>query len=97
MSKMRLAKELAEKIRENGDGRISAEGAKVVIEALVEIMMFQLASSGEFVIPGFGKLKAKEKAERNGVNPKTGEKIQISARKVLTIKPRQHVLALLNG
>ncbi|NCO98407.1 HU family DNA-binding protein, partial [bacterium] len=41
---------------------------------------------GEFVLPGFGKMvKAKRKA-RAGVNPATGEKIQIAAKTVVKFR-----------
>lgn len=97
MSKVELAKALAEKVRDNGDGRISADGAKAVIESLVEVALLELLSTGEFVFPGLFKLKVKIKPERKGVNPRTHEKIMIAEHKVITIKPRQHVLQALNN
>lgn len=38
-------------------------------------------------IAGFGNFEVKEKKDRNGRNPQTGEFITITARKVLTFKP----------
>ena len=36
----------------------------------------------DFVLPGFGKLKVSQRAKRDGINPQTGEKVKIPARKV---------------
>ena len=46
----------------------------------------EVKKNGEFVLPGFGKMvKAKRKA-RVGVNPATGEKIQIAAKTVVKFR-----------
>ena len=43
---------------------------------------------GEFVkISGFGKFELRDKGVRPGRNPKTGEEIPITARRVVTFKP----------
>ena len=48
-----------------------------------------LIKGEEVVLTGFGKFKVVQRKERAGVNPKTGEKIQISARKAPVFKPGQ--------
>lgn len=53
-----------------------------VIEASVEIISETLRDGGEVNISGFGKLFVAERAARPGVNPRTGERIQIAATKV---------------
>jgi len=46
--------------------------------------------SGEQVkLSGFGNFDLRQKSERPGRNPKTGEDIPISARKVVTFRPGQ--------
>ena len=55
-------------------------------ELLVETLTESL-KKGEYVhISGFATFEVKEKAERDGVNPKTGEKISIAACKSPTVK-----------
>ena len=41
------------------------------------------------VIPGYGTFKVVKRAPKRGRNPKTGEEIEIPARKVLTFKPSE--------
>ena len=48
-------------------------------------------------ISGFGKFEVKQKKERIGRNPQTGERITISARRVLNFSPSQVLKAMLNG
>ena len=56
------------------------------VEALLEIMKDTLASGEDVLISGFGKFCVKEKAERKGRNPATGEDMMLDARKVVTFK-----------
>ncbi len=49
-------------------------------DALVETALEQTKSSGEFTIPGLGKLVKAERKERMGRNPATGEAIKIAAK-----------------
>ena len=68
---------------------------------LVEMVFGQLKSvlrNGDKVkISGFGNFLVREKKERVGRNPQTGEQITISARRVLTFRPSQVLKAMLNG
>ena len=55
-------------------------------EELAALAYKEVKKSGEFVLPGFGKMvKAKRKA-RMGVNPATGEKIKIAAKTVVKFR-----------
>ena len=44
-------------------------------------------------ISGFGNFELKDKKSRPGRNPKTGEEVDISARRVVTFKPGQKLRA----
>jgi integration host factor subunit alpha len=57
-----------------------------IIETLVEIIKSRLASGEDVMISGFGKLCVKEKRERIGRNPATGEDMMLSPRRVVTFK-----------
>ena len=57
-----------------------------VVETLLEIIKFKLASGEDVLISGFGKFCVKEKRERKGRNPATGEDLKIEARRVVTFK-----------
>ena len=57
-----------------------------VIESLLEIIKRSLESSEDVLISGFGKFCVKDKAERRGRNPATGEDLMLRGRKVVTFK-----------
>lgn len=52
-------------------------------DILVELLYKETKSTGEFTIPGVGKMKKKHRNARTGRNPATGEEIQIPAKTVL--------------
>ncbi|MBC8433297.1 MAG: integration host factor subunit alpha [Desulfobacterales bacterium] len=56
------------------------------VETLLEIIKQTLASGDDVLISGFGKFCVKEKSERKGRNPSTGEDMMLSSRKVVTFK-----------
>ena len=55
---------------------------KAVIEGTVELITKELKKSGKVQLTGFGTFSSTKRKKRTGVNPKTGEKITIPARKV---------------
>ena len=52
------------------------------MDALAEMAYSEVKKNGEFVVPGFGKMVKMHRKARMGVNPATGEKIQIAAKTV---------------
>ena len=52
----------------------------------VDLLRLQLATEGEVVLPGLGRIKAVIKPERAARNPKTGEAITVPAKTVLKFK-----------
>jgi integration host factor subunit alpha len=64
----------------------SKKKASETVETLLEIMKETLASDEDVLIRGFGKFCVKEKTERKGRNPATGEDMMLDARKVVSFK-----------
>lgn len=56
------------------------------VETLVAMALKNVKSSGEFVIPGMGKLVKVHRAARMGRNPATGESIKIAAKTVVKFR-----------
>lgn len=56
------------------------------VEALFEMMKDSLSSGDRVKIAGFGSFDVRQKHDRRGRNPQTGEAITIKARRVLTFK-----------
>jgi integration host factor subunit alpha len=57
-----------------------------LIETLLEIIKSKLGSGEDVLISGFGKFCVKEKRQRRGRNPATGEDMMLDARRVVTFK-----------
>ena len=57
-----------------------------ITETLLEIMKTNLASGDDVLVSGFGKFCVKNKNERKGRNPATGQDMMLSPRKVVTFK-----------
>jgi integration host factor subunit alpha len=57
-----------------------------LIETLLEIIKSKLISGEDVLISGFGKFCVKEKRQRRGRNPATGEAMILDARRVVTFK-----------
>lgn len=68
------------------DARISKIQAKNSIEAILECVIESLQHNGKITFNGFGTFSISHRNERNGINPKTGEKIVIPARDVVVFK-----------
>ena len=60
--------------------------SREITESLLEIMKSAMESGDDVLVSGFGKFCVKEKAERRGRNPATGEDAILPARRVVTFK-----------
>ena len=58
-----------------------------LVDAVFGVMKEALEQGESIKVSGFGKFNVREKNERLGRNPKTGEELTISARRVVTFKP----------
>ena len=56
--------------------------ASKAVDAVLDTIQETLARGGEVNFTGFGKFSVADRSARQGVNPQTGEKIQIAASKV---------------
>ena len=61
--------------------------AKEVVELFFEEISRSLEDNVQVKLSGFGNFELKEKKERPGRNPKTGEEVPITPRRVLTFRP----------
>jgi integration host factor subunit alpha len=75
----------------------SKKEASELVELVFTSLKDVLTKGDKVKISGFGNFVVREKNERVGRNPQTGEQIKISARRVLTFRPSQVLKAMLNG
>jgi integration host factor subunit alpha len=67
--------------------------AKEMVELFFEEIKASLEKGEQVKISGFGKFELRDKASRPGRNPKTGEEIPITARRVVTFRAGQKLKA----
>jgi integration host factor subunit alpha len=67
--------------------------AKEFVDAYFETIKAALEDGDNVKLSGFGNFQLRDKKERPGRNPKTGEEIPISARRVVTFRPGQKLRA----
>ncbi len=80
MNKVEFVNAIANKME------ISKKCSDQFVEVFQEIVAAELAAGGTVKLVGFGTFEVKEKPEREGRNPKTGETIQIPAKKAPRFK-----------
>ncbi len=68
-----------------------------IVEILLEIIKKTLESGDDVMISNFGKFWVKEKGERRGRNPATGEDMMLKPRKVVTFRCSGRLKKRING
>ena len=69
--------------KENG---LQKKRSLEIVETLLELIKSSLASGEDVLISCFGKFCVKEKRQRKGRNPATGEDMMLEARRVVTFR-----------
>jgi len=68
-----------------------------IVETFIEIIKKALASGEDVLISNFGRFCIKEKAERKGRNPATGDDLMLEPRKVVTFRCSGKLRDKVNG
>lgn len=87
LTKAEIAEYLFEKVG------LSKADSKALVEDFFEKIRETLENGEQVKLSGFGNFELREKKSRPGRNPKTGEDIPISARRVVTFRPGQKLKA----
>ncbi len=87
LTKMKMAESLFNELG------LSKTEARELVELFFEELGAPLAVGEQVKLSGFGNFDLRDKKERPGRNPKTGEKVTIPARRVVTFKPGQKLKA----
>ncbi len=74
----------------------SPKESKELLEMLLEEMKAELEQGHSVKVSGFGKWMVKGKRSRPGRNPHTGEKLEISSRRVVTFHPSDKLRSVVN-
>ena len=91
LTKARLAEQLFEQLG------LNKREAREIIELFLEEICACLESNEQVKLSGFGSFGLRDKGQRPGRNPKTGEKIPVLARRVVTFRPGQKLRARIDA
>lgn len=69
--------------------RLQKSEAKNLVDNFFEEIRLSLESGSDVKLSGFGNFELRDKSSRPGRNPKTGESVPVSARRVVVFKPGQ--------
>jgi DNA-binding protein HU-beta len=75
---------------------ITLSQADDIVSYVCETVIRVIISGERVAIPGLGVFGVKEKRARKGRNPRTGEEITISAKKVVVFKPAKSLQIAVN-
>ena len=76
---------------------LSRKDAKDLVDDIFETIRGSLESGSSVKITNFGNFEIRDKSSRPGRNPKTGESIPVSARRVVTFKVGQNLKSMVSG
>ena len=81
MTKPELITKIAEK------SNLSKKNAAAALTALIDTITETLKAEGKLVVPDLGAFEVRQHTARTGHNPRTGETVEIAAKKVPAFKP----------
>ncbi len=76
---------------------LNKKEARELVDLFFEELEASLVAGEQVKLAGFGNFDLRDKKERPGRNPKTGEEIPIPARRVVTFRPGQKLKARVEG
>ena len=74
-------------------GSCTKKLAEEIVDNVLNAITYALQNDGKLQLTGFGRFKVTERAARQGVNPKTGEAIDIPESKVISFKAGEKLKA----
>ena len=86
--------DLVEKV--TGLGDLTRRDGEVIVETIFGSVIGALQSGDKIEIRGFGSFRIRQRNPRIGRNPKTGERVEVPAKKVPYFKPSKELRDLVN-
>jgi integration host factor subunit beta len=88
--------QLIDAIHEKSTGLTKLQVAQVV-DAMIEAMTTALAQGSKVEIRGFGSFTVRQREARKARNPRTGEMVEVPAKRVPHFKPGKELRAMVEG
>ncbi len=86
--------DLVEKVTSLGD--LTRRDGEVIVDTLFESVIGALKSGDKIEIRGFGSFRTRQRKARVGRNPKTGDKVEVPAKRVPFFKPSKELRDTVN-
>ena len=86
--------DLVEKVTRLGD--LTRRDGEVIVETVFDSVIAALQSGDKIEIRGFGSFRIRQRNPRIGRNPKTGERVEVPAKRVPYFKPSKELRDLVN-
>ena len=90
MTKAELVEEVSEKTG------LPKKQAEIVVNTVFESIVETLKTGEKIELRGFGSFRIRQRDSRMGRNPKTGEKVDVPAKRIPYFKPGKELRELLN-
>src|SRR5881409_648624 len=76
---------------------LTRKDSEVIVDTLFESVIKALRVGDKLEVRGFGSFRVRQRNSRIGRNPKTGEKVEVPAKRVPYFKPSKELKDLING
>jgi len=86
--------DLVEKVTALGD--LTRRDGEVIVETILGCVIWALQNGEKIEIRGFGSFRIRQRNSRIGRNPKTGERVEVPAKRVPYFKPSKELRDLVN-
>ena len=90
MTKAELVEEVSEKTG------LPKKQAEIVVNTVFESIVETLKTGEKIELRGFGSFRIRQRDSRTGRNPKTGDKVDVPAKRIPYFKPGKELRELLN-
>ena len=90
-------KRLVEKVHHNLPKKFYKKDVAEIIDMAISVIKHEVSQDNSVSLLGFGTFKKLRRKAREGVNPSTGERMQIEATNVPKFVPGKHFKELLNA
>ncbi len=76
---------------------LTRKDSEVVVETIFDSVVRSLRAGDKIEIRGFGSFRTRQRKPRVGRNPKTGDRVDVPAKKIPFFKPSKELKDLVNG
>jgi integration host factor subunit beta len=87
--------ELAHEVADNSD--LNKQQAEGVVQTVLDSIVDSLQSGDKVEVRGFGSFRLRERRQRIARNPKTGQSVQVPAKRVVYFKLGKELKELINS